>query len=112
MLSAMRGAATADARHWTSVEIHLLAMRAGAREGHRLRRFPAGERLRPSSVAAADQRIAAERPNSELLELWRAHRSGGGVSMPTLRIAAVIAGHEAAAEDVAGVEGCRVASGG
>src|SRR5438105_9501755 len=110
-LSAMRRATAADARYRASVEIHLLAMRAGARTVHRICRFPTGERFHPSALGAADQGIATERADSELLELWRAHRSGGVFGVRALRIAAVIAGHEAAAADVAGAERGRGASG-
>src|SRR5579859_8159377 len=104
-VSALRSRANSGAQHGPKRPLHLLAVSERARPLHHIFRVPQGKEFHPPTLAGGDSALAPERPNRELLELWRVHRTAKQFGLPLLPFAHCDPGPEATAGDAGTTEG-------
>src|SRR5580658_9155390 len=108
----MRWPAVAGARSAPKHAVQLLGMCKWTREVHRVFRLPEREEFHPYALTSRDPGVETERPERELLQLWRAHRLANQLGLSLLPFPHIDAGHEAAATDAGATQGsCRAQAG-
>src|SRR3989442_5171513 len=95
----MSGSPRPHSRFAAKHEIQLLALPKRSRQVHRLLRFPERKEFRPSAFSEGDPGTAQEHSDRELLQLWRAHRSGKRLRVHALPLPNFDPGFQTSAKD-------------